>query len=312
MLILQQPRSHIPLYEADYEVMNSKKHRGFVSSHVHVASAPRASARLERQRFKLPVKPSTAIVQHNKRVESFVSVSPFDARFPVLSCLHPRILLFSVSPWDARFPSFRSSRVSVRQYRPLLDSDEKTLEFSSFSPFHELFPSRPNRRHRNRASKRHRLQAAIAQYRRERGPVAKRPLFNAEDRKYRPIDPSIVSYSPWQEVEFALLCGIALPNFVHSRKLKNATIKAAEILKPKLMKTKKPRYLSYSPFNPLFPFAIAKNSGTVASTAIVSYAFPAYSPMAKQHEGSNVSFKLPNPTQVAPEKLPRQTSLHMH
>jgi hypothetical protein len=342
MLILQQPRSHIPLYEADYESLRMKQQHSVdahrVMSHLHVPPAPRAAARVsERLRVKLPVKPAADIVQHDQRVESFVSITPFDSHFPSFPRTKERVVLFSVSPFDSRFPSFTSTaRAVFSRPRPVLDSDDKTMEISSFSPFDARFDtefhrhrrSPQHRRTRNRSFiKKRRILAAVAQYRREVGPVSSRALFDPEDRKIHPVDPSIPSFSPWQEAEFAVHCKIPLPRFVHPKKLKAVTLQAAAILKPRLLKTKKPRYISYSPFNPNFPSfssksatVLSKKPASAAAAVIPAAAFPAYSPMAKQQAAVQPGFNLPPAAKAPPApaaaaasaKLPRQPSLHMH
>lgn len=327
MLILQQPQSHIPLYEADYETLKVKRllRHSHKTPRTHLAPSPRAAARLtERQRFKLPVQASAAITQHYQRVDHFLSVSPFDSRFPVLTRTRQTCVLFSVSPFDARFPASSAQRVARPEIRPLLDSDDREV-IKSLTPFDPHFPSAsyvhraPGRRLRNKSAiKRRRLDAAVAQYRRERGPVAERPVFDVTSRKAKSVDPSIVSFSPWQEAEFAVLCKIPLPKFVATKNLKAATIKAGQILKPRLMKVKKPRYVSYSPFSPMFPNigkpALAKKA--VTSSAIVPVpatgAFPAYSPMAKQRTEKAAGFNLPAATQAKDKTPARQPSLHIH
>jgi hypothetical protein len=324
MLILQQPHSHIPLYEADYKALKLKKELRHThkTPRTHLASSPRAAARLtERLRFKLPVQVSATIIHHNQRVNHSVSVTPFDSSFPVLARTRQIHVLFSVSPFDARFPAFRARRVDRTELRPLIDSDELEVT-KSFTPFDQHFPSTayvhraPGRRLRNKSAiKRRRLEAAVAQYRRERGPVAERLVYDAAGRNTKSVDPSIVSFSPWQEAEFAVFCSIPLPKFVAAKNIKAVTVKACELLKPKLMKVKSPRYMSYSPFSPMFPNigkpVVAKK--VVATSAIVPVgAFPAYSPMAKQQTEKTPGFNLPAATQ-AKEKTPaRQPSLHMH
>ena len=349
MLILQQPQSHIPLYEADYEAQSLKREKQMEmhrpKSSLHLAAAPRASARLvDRQRFKLPAKPSVEIVRHDQRLAAsqLISVSPFDVSFPSFPQTKELVVLFSVSPLDSRFPSFRLPRQSSpRQLPRPVSAESADQAVVSFSPFAREFdqtvaaasqfrrrvaPS--HRRHRNRSAiKRRRLQAAMAQYRRERGPVQSRPVFDAETRKQRsqPVDPSIVSFSPWQEAEFAVHCKVPLPQFVHSRRLRAVTKQVAAILKPKLLKTKKPRFISYSPFSPLFPNFSKQPvkqlplASKLPPTAVSSYSFPAYSPIAKQQPSAAGQFNVPaaskaaavQPAAVA-AKAARQPSLHMH
>jgi len=324
-MIILQPQSHIPLYEADYEALKLKQkpNHSQKTPSTHLAASPRAAARLtERQRFKLPIHISTTIIRHNQRVNDFVSLSPFDSGFPVFTRTRQNCVLFSVSPFDAQFPAFSARRIARPEIRPLLDSDDREV-IKSFTPFDQQFPSAsyvhraPGRRLRNKSAiKRRRMELAVAQYRRERGPVVERPLFDVTSRKTKAVDPSIVSFSPWQEAEFAVLCKIPLPKFVAAKNLKAATVKAGQILKPKLLKLKKPRYMSYSPFSPMFPNigkpAVAKK--VVASSANVptAAAFPAYSPMAKQKTEKTTGFNLPVATN-AKEKTPaRQPSLPMH
>jgi len=240
MLILQLPRSHIPLYEADYEALRMKQATHMAAIHVsnnslHLPPATRASARVsERLRLKLPVKPGAEIVRHSQRnKEQFVSLSPFDLAFPVhVRPVSTSVVLFSVSPFDTRFPSFRphpSPRVTPHV---TLDSHDLSPAVS-FSPWDVRFPKSSFHRKHHRKShnrsfqKRLRLQAAVAQYRRERGPAQDRPLFDLKSREVKTLDPSsFLSFSPWQETDFALACGVKLDKFIAARNLKQA-VKAA-------------------------------------------------------------------------------------
>lgn len=284
-LILQQPRSHIPLYEADYEKAKAKSAvRKPRSKPVQSSSRLASSMR----RFKLSAHPDTDII---RRENHFVSVSPFDARFPVFVATPKEIIpLFTVSPFDAAFPVY-SHRV-IEKSRVTLDSDTQPIE--SYSPFDAHFPkfTQKHRRTRNRSSiKKRKLRQAMLQYRRERGPVNERPQIKA--RPAAILEGSVVSFSPWDSLNFCLHCGLALEKL-----LKNGKQIAAQLEKAKLPVAKKWRFKSYSPWDSRYPLGVEEV--VIKPTTKIASAFPAFSPMAKKGQQAPVDFKLPAATSAAP------------
>jgi len=335
MLILQLPRSHIPLYEADYEALRMKQATHMAAIHVsnnslHLPPATRASARVsERLRLKLPVKPGAEIVRHSQRnKEQFVSLSPFDLAFPVhVRPVSTSVVLFSVSPFDTRFPSFRphpSPRVTPHV---TLDSHDLSPAVS-FSPWDVRFPKSSFHRKHHRKShnrsfqKRLRLQAAVAQYRRERGPAQDRPLFDLKSREVKTLDPSsFLSFSPWQETDFALACGVKLDKFIAARNLKQAVKAASGQRRAKQIKNaqkKLKRYYSFSPFDSRFPNFSVKMSNSQQLVLVkkpqtlLAAAFPAFSPLARQTPAAFPQTQTQTTNNSAVKTPNRQPSIPMH
>jgi len=298
---LQQPRSHLPLYEADYQKKAVKK----VKKQQSGGSSPSGSTRLVSSINKvLPAKPSV-----RKSHVDQLSVSPFDLRFPVTIIKQKT---YSVSPFDPAF-LFKKNLNAINP-KPALTLDSNSpvdADYQSFSPFQTGFPFShhhgQHRKTRNHSSiKKRKLQAAMKEYRRERGPAAERSLIKKNPSII--LEGSVVSFSPWQSVEFCVACDLPLQKLVKDYK----KIQQAMNLKKKQQQAQqKPqiRFKSYSPFDANFPHTIKTPPATAAAVA----AFPAYSPLARK-TNQPVDFKMPRVISTAPAVALTQQSkvLHTH
>jgi len=295
---LQQPHSHLPLYEADYQKKAGKKQVKQQS-----AGGSSGSTRLVSSihQLVLPAKPNV-----RKSQVELLSVSPFDSRFPVTISKQ----VITVSPFDPAFLFKKNLNAITAKPALTLDSNSPVdLDYQSFSPFQTGFPfSHHNGQHRktrNRSSiKKRKLIAAMKEYRRERGPAAERSLIKKKPSVI--LEGSVVSFSPWQSVEFCLACDLPLQKLVKDYK----KIQQAMILKKKQQQAaaqQKPqiRFKSYSPFDARFPHTVVVPSAVAA--------FPAYSPLARK-TNQPVDFKMPRVISTAPAvALTKQSKvLHTH
>lgn len=281
-LILQQPRSHIPLYEADYQKVKEKAKTRKVKQVKQVRVSRLADSM---HRFKLSAHPQTDISRREQN--KIVSVSPFDARFPVFAAKPKEIVpLYTVSPFDTAFPVYKKK--IIEESRVTLDSDVAPV--AAYSPWDEDFPrfTQKHRLSRNKSAiKKRKLRQAMLQYRRERGPASQRPIYTPKPAAI--LEGSVVSYSPWDSLAFCMACDLPLEKL-----LKNGKQIAAQLAKAKRPVEKKWRFKSYSPFDAKYPLGVEEV--IIKPTVKAANAFPAFSPLAKKGQQAPVDFKLPAAT----------------
>jgi hypothetical protein len=308
---LQQPHSHIPLYEADYEKMKKTASMKKEESTSRMIGRRLISSMLSgSSRLVLPAKPEV-----RKTHVEYLSVSPFDTRFPMFAKTPElKMPLFSVSPFDSDFPHYlnrSTSKQSEKKQITLDSNDVEDPDFKSFSPFQQGFPhSKHHGRHRksrNRSSiKKRKLVAAMKDYRRERGPASERPLL--KEKASAIYEGSVISFSPWQSVEFCEACDLPIQKLVKDYK---KLVQQKQMQKHLAKKAKKSfRFISYSPFDARFPLGVIQQPQQ--QLVVKVNAFPAYSPMAKKVTPAD--FKMP-PAVASPAPAVATTQrkvLHMH
>ena len=262
---------------------------------------------------KLPARPGRTIMTAIAKMP-ILSVTPWDSRFPMKK-VSPKPFVYTVNPWNSAFPmKLELVKKPIVKDSRLPSQEEVDVSFVSLSPWDCMFPKsslNPKRKSRNRSqiNKRHRVEAML-QYKKEHGPVAQRTW------EVKPVktDYSFISFSPWQETEFAKKVGIPIKDFVSFKKLKNNNVAK---VKPDV-KSLGIKFVSVSPFNASFPksakeevkgkakpmpvlntvpavtslMARTMTAPPKSPTApIKAAAFPAISPMHKKHHDKRTSHR---------------------
>jgi len=239
---IQQPRhSRIPEL-IDYDGILPKPKKAQVVAKKYVTKHPRVVDRV-RMNY-VDVKPGRVLLDSEDK--SIPSVSPFDAKFPVVKASPVSNFIWSVSPWSSDWPMKLHKLPAAK--KTILPSEES--EEPSVSPFSDAFPRFAKNRKRlskNRGQrKRRQLALAMNQYKKEHGPVALRTW----ETKAVKSDPNVKSYSPWQELEFAELCQIPLRQYFKVGVYRELRREREEARAKRIANA----YKSYTPWDSRFPF----------------------------------------------------------
>ena len=213
---------------------------------------------------KLPVQASRVIIDHT---EKYVSVPPFNEQFPKFAPQPVSNFVWTASPWSNDFPRFQSAQpLRAIASMSTLDSDEWNPE-TSYHPWEAQFPKsnlHKHRRSKNRSERKHRhLVAEMFKYKKEHGPVNLR-TWTTEMPK--PVD-NARSFSPWQEVDFAIACRIPLAKFIKAKNLK--TLMASGQVPNKMMP--KMYFKSVSPWTTEFPFMSEQTKRAEVEKLVADY-----------------------------------------